>query len=233
MSGGVYAALVLVIWVSLGVSTVVIFFARHGRRSWPWFAIGVALGPILLPIAAEMDRRGDRLLRWDMDDRADREPPPTLTVLGAIDGSFESDRALREVGRMLGGFRARIVLVTVLDPDLAGPNETAAARTLLEERAAWLMDLPVSVRCEVVAGDPVQMILECAAANDIDLLFLGRRGKGMSRRLLGSVADRLVKLAPRPVLLGAPVAPGIHRAQRDVDVGGAQEGAPPRRPAEG
>lgn len=103
-----------------------------------------------------------------------------------------------------------IVLLTVLDPDLAGPDEQLAAQDLLSERASWLVELHASVECVAAAGDPVQ-ILESTVANDVDLLFLGRRGKGLSHRLLGSVATQVVKRSARAVLLGPPVDVGIHR----------------------
>ncbi|MGA8211304.1 MAG: universal stress protein [Nocardioidaceae bacterium] len=217
MGGGVYAVLVLVIWASLGVSTVIFFFARHGRRSPLWYLIGLALGPMLIPIAAEMERRSDRLLRWDVDGSSRPDPLTTLTVLGAVDGSSESDRALREIGRMLPRPETHVVLLTVLDPDRAGSDQQVAAQDLLNERASWLAEFSAPVECVVAVGDPAQTILESAAANDVDLLFLGRRGKGPSHRLLGSVASQVVKRATGAVLLGPPVADGGRRAELGLD----------------
>ncbi len=205
MDGGVYAALVVIIWVSLGVSAVVFFFARHGRRSPLWYLVGVALGPLLIPIAAEMERRSDRLLGWEVQGSGRPDRPTTLTVLGAADGSAESDRALREVERVVARSGTHLVLLTVLDPDAAGPMQQRAAHALLNDRASWFAELPVSVECVVAAGDPAEMVLASAAAHDADLLFLGRRGLGLSHRLLGSVATHVVKRAAQAVLLGPPV----------------------------
>ncbi len=219
MGAAVFAVLVLVIWVSLGVSTVLIFFARHGRRSLLWYGIGVVLGPMLIPIAAEMDRRGERLLRWETHDSSRFRSAPasttTLRVLGAIDGSYESDRALRDAMPMLTRPETHVTLLTVLDPDRTGPDEQLAARDLLKSRTAWLEDLPVSVGCEVASGDPVEVILNRATTDEVDLLFLGRRGRGLSHRLLGSVATQVVTRAPGAVLLGPPAPVGIHRDDRE------------------
>ncbi len=211
MPDAVYPVLVLVIWISLGVSTVIFFFARHGRRSSLWYVVGLVLGPMLIPIAAEMERRSDRLMRWKVDGSRG-ESVATLKVLGAIDGSDESDRAVRELSRICARPGTHIVLITSLDPDLAGPDEQRAAQQLLEVRASWLEDSATSVECEVAAGDPVQAILASARANEVDLLFLGRRGRGLSPRMLGSVATQVVKRATTPVLLGSPVRVGAHRS---------------------
>ncbi len=205
MQVAVYGVLVLVIWVSLGVSTVIYFFARHGRRSSLWYVVGVVLGPMLIPIAAEMERRSDRLRRWTVDGSSRQESPNGWVMVGAVDGSPESDASLREVGRMWAGSGAQVVLLTVLDPDGAGPEEESAAQDLLNERASWLEAATATVECEVDTGDPVQVILETAASRHADLLFLGRRGRGLSHRLLGSVATQIVKRADVPVLLAAPV----------------------------
>lgn len=53
-----------------------------------------------------------------------------------------------------------------------------------------------------VRGAVSELILERAAAENADLLVLGRRGAGLSERLFGSVADRVVHRAHCPVLLG-------------------------------
>lgn len=205
-----YAVLVLVMWVSLGTLAVIVFLAHHGRRSWAWFVIGAILGPILLPIAAEFDRRTDRLLSW-------RSHGPTVTStneplwLVGVDGSEESDRAVREVSRMSHRSSAGVLLMTVLDPDSADPQRIRAAEAMLRDRAAWLEDSPGSVTCEVASGDPAQVLMDRAEQDDIELVIVGRRAKGPGHRLLGSVADQLVRRSSRPVLLGAADS---HRAIR-------------------
>lgn len=204
MTGPTYAVLVLVMWVSLGTLAVIVFLTHHGRRSWPWFIIGAVLGPILLPIAAEFDRRTDRLARW-------RSHGPTAATPGlaepmwlvGVDGSVESDDAIREVSRMTMRARPGVLLMTVLDPDIADAARVASAEAMLRDRATWLEDSPGSVICEVASGDPAQVLMDRADQDDIELVVVGRRAKGPSHRLLGSVADQLVRRSTRPVLLGA------------------------------
>lgn len=43
-----------------------------------------------------------------------------------------------------------------------------------------------------------------AERQDMDLLVVGRRGKGMSSRLLGSMSAELVEHSPVPVLVTGP-----------------------------
>ncbi len=216
MTDAVYAAVLIVIWVSLGVAAVIIFIARHGRGSWHWYAIGVVLGPILLPIAADLDRRSDRLTQWTTGPRdggeSSPEPaaPPAVSVLAAVDGSEESDQAVRDIVRLVGP-GSHLYLITVLDPDVVDAAATSAAETRLREHTDRLDPHQVTVVCEVASGDPVQVILETAAVNAVDLIVVGRRGRGLSHHLIGSVADQVVHRSPVPVLVGALAGPH-HRA---------------------
>ena len=53
----------------------------------------------------------------------------------------------------------------------------------------------------VVHGAPFQEILETAKAQQIDLIIMGTQGRtGLQHVLMGSVAEKVVRLAPCPVL---------------------------------
>lgn len=219
-----FAALAFITWVSLGLFAVVFFLARHGRRSAYWYVIGAALGPILLPISAELaSSRGRVLWRHQVrDEHAGKDEesvrtPALSTVVVAIDGSPESDHAAQEAAAQFASKTTRVVLVMVLDPDDSGDQRQANSRALLQERAVWF-DTFVSVMCEIDHGDPVSVILSRAEAIDADVLVLGRRGRGFSRRVLGSVADRVVRRFPHSVVLGPSAAPMIGAGQRDEPV---------------
>ena len=57
------------------------------------------------------------------------------------------------------------------------------------------------LKSEVVTGDPSDMILDYITAEDIDLVVMGTHGrKGLNLILFGSVAERVVKMSPVPVL---------------------------------
>ena len=63
----------------------------------------------------------------------------------------------------------------------------------------------VVVRRSVVVGFPVEEIMQYAVDQDIDLIVVGTHGHtGLSHLLLGSVAEKLVRLAKCPVLTVHP-----------------------------
>ena len=77
----------------------------------------------------------------------------------------------------------------------------AATRTALVELAGRL-NLPAD-RCtvEAVVGMPVTEILNAIRAEHIDLVVMGTHGRGVVEHLLlGSVAERIVRRSPVPVL---------------------------------
>lgn len=58
---------------------------------------------------------------------------------------------------------------------------------------------------KVVSGDPAEEILNYAAKESIDLIIIGSHGRqAVDRILFGSVAERVVKHSPLPVLTLKP-----------------------------
>ena len=59
--------------------------------------------------------------------------------------------------------------------------------------------------CTVMVGYPIEQILKYVKDNEIDLIAVGTQGHtGLSRLLLGSVAEKIVRLATCPVLTVHP-----------------------------
>jgi len=110
---------------------------------------------------------------------------------------------------------AKLVLLHVINPAEAGysaqasipsfseewyEQEKAAAEELFDELAAEAKaeGLPVQTALEV--GKPVRKIVEYAADEGIDQIVMGSHGRsGMSRILIGSVAEAVVRRSPAPV----------------------------------
>lgn len=68
----------------------------------------------------------------------------------------------------------------------------------------------VEVRYVPHAGDPVQVIVDQAVAGSADLIVMGTHGRsGFERFLIGSVTERVLRLAPCPVLAVPPHAPAV------------------------
>jgi len=60
-------------------------------------------------------------------------------------------------------------------------------------------------KTQVVAGDPSEEILSYIAAHGIDLVVMGTHGrKGIDKVIFGSVAERVVKSSPVPVMVLKP-----------------------------
>ena len=64
-------------------------------------------------------------------------------------------------------------------------------------------------KTQVVAGDPSEEILGYIAAHGIDLVVMGTHGrKGLDKVIFGSVAERVVKSSPVPVMVVNPFKVG-------------------------
>ena len=72
---------------------------------------------------------------------------------------------------------------------------------MLAERAATGTASGLQARWIVRTGVPHKEIVAAAARERADVIVLGTQGRGgIDRALLGSVADRVIRLAPCPVL---------------------------------
>jgi nucleotide-binding universal stress UspA family protein len=90
--------------------------------------------------------------------------------------------------------------------DLLGDLERQAsaelARVLPEAQQAT-----IEVTRSVVMGSPSQKIVETAETEHVDLILMATHGRtGLSHLLIGSVAERVVRTAPCPVLTIRPPA---------------------------
>lgn len=143
---------------------------------------------------------------------------PTRILL-STDFSDASEEAARQAHAIAARDRAALGLVHVLpEPTPAAaqipawlvthiPNSAeiaARARAALESRAVKLMTGGVN-RVDTYleeSSDPAAALSRRAEAFGADLLVLGSHGRtGISRVLLGSVAEKVVRLAPCPVLI--------------------------------
>ncbi|WP_409330467.1 universal stress protein [Trujillonella humicola] len=200
-----WVALVVLLWLVLGLGAALLFLGRHGHRAGTWYFLGAALGPLFVPIAMERGRRAGRVL--ERTPGAEHGAPGRPTVLVGVDGSAESDRAVRDAVRLFASAPARIVLAAVLDPDAAefdGPGARREWHDLLAERAGWFPPGGPAPGLELRCGQPDLVLLEAAEAAGADAIVIGRRGRGLSHRLLGSVAQSLTRRSTVPVLLAGP-----------------------------
>lgn len=83
-----------------------------------------------------------------------------------------------------------------------------AEKRLYEFSDENFKDFP-GTKTQVVAGDPSEEILAYIAAHGIDLVVMGTHGrKGLDKVIFGSVAERVVKSSPVPVMVVNPFKVG-------------------------
>ncbi len=107
-------------------------------------------------------------------------------------------------------FDAEVILLHVLPEDTAAKNgavstEESKARAYLDTIAARMRAARVKARPLVRFGPVAKTALETARAERVDLIIIGSNVRtGLSRLLLGNVAEEIVRDAPCPVLLVRP-----------------------------
>ena len=95
-----------------------------------------------------------------------------------------------------------------LEPEPVADVETAARETL--QQLAARSGLPADrIHVHTSTGTPVSGILDAIAEQRVDLVVMGTHGRGMIEHLLlGSVAERVVRSSPVPVLTVRGLATG-------------------------
>ena len=89
----------------------------------------------------------------------------------------------------------------VIGPELQQQIEDDARRRLHQLLVDTDRSGPPSIPVVLTASSPALAIVEYAKDHDIDMIVLGTHGRGaLSHLVMGSVAERVVRLAPCPVL---------------------------------
>ena len=98
--------------------------------------------------------------------------------------------------------------ISIETPTTGAPHETLSdvvRRAAAHQLSQLLADYPRSFRPRIEVGAPHELIVTLAASDGHDLIVLGRTGMGRAKNALGSVAERVIAMAPCPVLtLAAP-----------------------------
>lgn len=134
-----------------------------------------------------------------------------MAVLVAYDGSRPAQEAVEHAIRQFPDEEIVLLRVVELADSYTGAGIGLLREDLKERReeltAAVSADLDelidttdVEFRIETVAGKPAREIVEFAEANDITHIVVGNHGRtGVSRVLLGNVAETVVRRSPVPV----------------------------------
>lgn len=138
------------------------------------------------------------------------------TVLVPTDFSDTSEVALRYAKALAGAFDASLHVLHVVQEPFAQPWAVEAyGFSLAALQEQWMREATSRVETTLspeertryraesttVLGHPVMEILRYATAHNIDLIVLGTHGRGpLGHMVMGSVAERIVRKAPCPVL---------------------------------
>lgn len=140
-------------------------------------------------------------------------------ILVPLDGSPVAERALPAALAMAQKFESQIILLRVLDipvptPPTSHPEVTIGwvrearqhahqeAESYLETVQGELDQQGVKTRILLRDIAPAEDILDVAGAENIDLIIMASHGRGgLARWTFGSVADKVARHSPCPVLL--------------------------------
>jgi nucleotide-binding universal stress UspA family protein len=163
-------------------------------------------------------------------------------ILVATDFGPAADNALRYGEALAREFGARLhvlhavpnVYATSMDgygyaavPAQIQEDLETAARRHMRERVSDEDRQELRARTSVVThNSPAVAIVEYAKHNAIDLIVLGTHGRGaLAHMLLGNVAERVVRIAPCPVLTVRDPEHEFVLPDALVAVSGAEKGA--------
>ena len=137
------------------------------------------------------------------------------TVLVALDGSKNAEKALPYLEPVLRESGGKAVLLQVLPPAAQRPE--AAAEAYLKSVKSRLSKKKIRAETEIVHGDPAVAIIEVAKGRQADLVAFTSHGEGgLAQWVFGSVAQKLVRGCERPLFVARPLEDPAPRVKRLV-----------------
>jgi nucleotide-binding universal stress UspA family protein len=138
-------------------------------------------------------------------------------IIAPTDFSEHSQQAIQYARELAQTFGATLVLLHVVElppSPIEGLPPSQLGGTLLEDleqqatsnlAQVLAKEAEVTVVRRVVVGIPYRRIVEVAEAEKVDLIVMATHGRtGFSHLFMGSVAERVVRTAPCPVLTIRP-----------------------------
>lgn len=154
-------------------------------------------------------------------EKAGTAPPEIRRILVAHDGTPTSDAVIEPAVAMARTYGAAVTLVRVVAPPLVGDVWSALSSEGLDrfgvdksaERAKEQLDeigraftkagLNVSATV-IVNTNPARALIDEIARVNADVVAMSTAGRGLSRLIVGSVADKVLRSCDRPVLIRRP-----------------------------
>jgi len=131
-------------------------------------------------------------------------------ILVPLDGSGCAENIISRVEELAAVKEAGVCLLRVVSArTFPGVDSTEAQVRVVREAEEYLQGLKEHLRAKgldvdthVRYGDDAEEILDHAAQKEIDLIAMSTHGRsGVKRFFLGSVAEKVLRHAPKPVYL--------------------------------
>lgn len=137
-------------------------------------------------------------------------------ILVGVDGSKESRDAVKFAAQIARATGSQLIIASAVPgvaltegaPELVAKavaweeKEKELAASLVKGIAAWVATADLAIETLVSSGQAAIALADLAKSGDVDMVVVGHRGRNaVARALLGSVADRLVQISTKPVLV--------------------------------
>jgi nucleotide-binding universal stress UspA family protein len=149
-------------------------------------------------------------ITFDADQREEKARFPIRTILHPTDFTEQANNAFQLACALARDYDAKLVVLHVfLTPGVSLVEggvfpvymEVPRDKLLKELNEIQPSDPTIAVERLLVEGDAAYEILVAANANDVDLIVMGTHGRGgLSRLVMGSVAEAVSRKADCPVL---------------------------------
>lgn len=173
-----------------------IVIASHGRAPAMRIAMGsvadelVRRSPVPVLVTKVSERPVDLLAEEPLDH-----------ILVPLDGSRNSEEALEPAMQLIRQMSARCTLMRAI-PERGSSDDFTVARMYLDRHADVFARQHIEVETCLLVGRPAETIMHAAVTEGANLIALSTRGLGgIARMSLGSVADRLMRESPIPLLV--------------------------------
>lgn len=179
------------------------FLRRQGHNAVLYAGLGLALGPLIVPIAIRSSRnsefsttevaRGVTQGGW-------------VDVLVGLDGDVDDVLSVRVVLDLLGISIRRLRVAVVLDVETGNAPHVFVA----DDHAAEYLRFAASAlghpdaELVLLSGRPDEALIEHAVEQDMDLVAIGHRRHRVLSGIFGSTSARLARSAQLSVVIGPP-----------------------------
>lgn len=189
-----------------------VVMATHGRGGLSRLWLGSVASDLVRNSSAPV-----LLIRPSESGSRTQAAPPFRRVLIPLDGSPEGEEAVEHATAVAGDPGVQYVLLHVITPILYVPDPASVVYPDETEMQEWAKEylgaVAERIRARGFAADfrtarhpqPARAILECADEITADLIAMETHGwSGVTRLLLGSVTDKVLRAATVPMLVHRP-----------------------------